>query len=445
MPARGPLWVVSSDRVHWISVPEFGSSQCFQQGGAGPCSGRRAIGRPRDVAVSGDAAVGRDSVLVTSGDGVAVFRDGDQPGGAGGCITNGGTEGCAAGSGLAGAARIAAYEGTAYVGAPGSGGVTALRVPLDGGAPSVLDTYTAPTAALAIPPRHFVADAPSYAGSHLYAGGGGIAPFRRDLDDRPRSRRWPAPAFSPAGAVADLAVSGDIESTAVYAAVPSAGAVVAFARNIPPSCGAFFFPPPRRRPPSEGSPRVPLHCFDANRDPLTLHARHPPARGDGDRLRRGRLRFTSGPGPSLGGEETFTVRVSDGAESTLATAKLTLAPVIRRAAAAAARRSRCSTAGVRMDRRGRVTLRVRCTDRRLGAALPRSTLRASRAPGARVTLNGATRAAKLRLKLPKKVRRAVRRHPRRGVRVKFTVSGRDDAGRTGRASRRVRVRARRAP
>ena len=91
--------------------------------------------------------------------------------------------------------------------------------------------------------------------------------------------------------------------------------------------------------------------------------------------------------------------------------------------------------------RGRIRVRVRCRTEsgpcRVTLAAPRARRSARIGPGRTVV--------RLRLALARKTRRAVHRHPRRGVRVKLTLRGRDVAGLTARTTRRVRVRARPAP
>ena len=435
----GPVWVVASDAVHWFS-PELSSGACFRQTDYGGCGGgRRALDGPRDVAVTGDVAL----VASSGSNGVAVFRNGDQPAGAAGCITEGGSEGCTAGAGLGGAARIVAHADTAYVAAPGAGAVTSLRVPFNAGAPSRLASDAAPTAALATPPEHFIADAPSYAGSHVYAGGAGIAPFARD---RSTGRLTPLarPAFGPAGAVADLAVSDDLESTAVYAAVPSTGAVVAFARNIRPSCGFGFAPPPLPFKIGPFPAEVPLYCFDANHDQLTYTVETPPTLG---RILgfRGDFAIYQGPGSNVPPRtDTFVVRASDGAESTtrFVTVELSYAAEDRFPPRPPPEIAVLDSRA-RMDRRGRIALRVRCTTDGSPCAAALALRRGRRVGRTSATLKaGATR--RLRVKLSKRVRRSVRRH-RKGVLLTAVATARQGDGRTDRAARRVRVRAKRSP
>ena len=423
------VWVVSSDALTQFSADLTGAHRCFREGGVGGCSPARALSQPRDVALAGGQAV----VASSGSNGVAVFKIGAQGSGAVGCITQGGSEGCAAGAGLLGASRVAASGESAYVGAPGSGVVTTLRVPFDVSPVSRLASDAAPTAAVAVPPETFVADAPSYAGSHVYAGGAAVAPFVRD---RASGRLSPmaGPAFSPSGAVGDLAVSGDPDSTAVYAAIPSAGAVVAFARNIPPSCGPGFLPPPPP-PLASGDTLVPLPCFDANGDPLQFTVETPPARG-----RIAGFTATAAlyepPATGPAGRESFTVRASDGGASALAHLQVRL-----RRRSACCPKLRILDRKLRMDRRGRITVRLRCTP--ANGKRCKVTLAASRAR--RTATLKAGRTTKLRLKLAPKLRRAIRRHPRNGVLVRLTATARDDAGRTARATRKLRVRTKRSP
>ena len=428
-PRSGDVWVASSDSLEVFSWDLSSAGRCFREGGGGGCSPARALSQPRDVAIAGTQTL----VASSGSNGVAVFRRGAQAGGTAGCITAGGSDGCAAGTGLLGAARIAAFRENAYVGAPGSGALTTLRVPSATAAPSRVASGSAPTGALAIPPETFVADAPSYAGSHVYAGGGGIAPFARDAVSG-RLAAMAGPAFSPSGAVRDLAVSGDVDSAAVYAAVPSAGAVLAFDREIPPSCGPFFAPEPVP-PLASGDKLVPLPCYDANGDELRFSLETPPARG---RV----AGFTSTaalyepPATGPAGTDRFTVRVSDGAESALAGLQ------VRFPGHAVPRpKLRILDRRARMDRRGRIVVRLRCTP--AAGRRCRATLAAGRARRGATLRAG--RATKVRLALPRRLRRAVRRHAKRGVLVRLTATARDGAGRRARTTRKVRVRPRRSP
>jgi hypothetical protein len=301
---------------------------------------------------------------------------------------------------------VAVFGDTGYVGAPVSGAVTAFRIPgRPTDPPSLLGSVGAPTAALAIPPQTFVADAPSYAGSHVYAGGAAIAPFRRDASTG-RLSPMAGPAFGPSGAIRDLAVSGDLESTVVYAAVPTAGAVLAFARNIPPDCGPFFAPEPVP-PLASGDTLVPLPCYDANGDPLRFSVETPPARGRvAGFTSTAALYVPPATGPA--GRERFTVRASDGGASALARLQVRVA-----GHSACCPKLRILDRQLRVDRRGRITVRLRCTP--ANGTRCKVTLAASRARRS-ATLK-ANRTTKVRLKLPASLRRKIRRHARAGVRV----------------------------
>jgi hypothetical protein len=248
----------------------------------------------------------------------------------------------------------------------------------------------------------------------------------------------------PAGAVADLAVSGDIESTAVYAAVPSAGAIVALARNIPPTCGFGFAPPPL--PFKVGGPvphEVPLHCFDANRDPLTYAVETPPALG-GILGFRGDFAIYQGPGSNVPPRtDTFSVRASDGAESATASRTVELTYLAGHRLPPRGLEISLLDSRARMDRRGRIALRVRCMTDGPPCAVALALRRGRRVGRTSATLKaGATR--RLRVKLSKRVRRSVRRH-RNGVLLTAVATARVGDGRTDRAARRIRVRAKRDP
>ena len=413
------------------------------------CHPGRALDAPQDVELIGDPRVypPTDTLVVASAgsNGIAVLDDGPtgptQPAGAEGCMTRTGAAGCAASAGLAGAARLAVAGDDAFVGAPGSGAVTQIRRNA-GGSLTRVASPAAPTAALAFPPQptRLIADAPSYAWSHLYAGGAGIVPFARGYETGTLSR-LAGPVFDPSGAVTGLAVSGDQSSLAVYAAVPSANAVVAFSRNIPPSCGFWFRPDPTKL--DAPSARVPVRCFDANGDPLRYSLETPPKLGtvagfDGDDA------LYEGPALNEGSRvDSFTVRASDGGESALSFVEVDLAYTRRSGVIeppVAAPRLRILDRRARMDRKGRIRLRVRCTTATASACRLRLSLRRrGTLAGRRRTLrSGEVR--RIRIALPKRTRRAVRR-ARKGLLLTAAVSGRDGDGRIGRAKRRVRVRA----
>jgi hypothetical protein len=74
--------------------------------------------------------------------------------------------------------------------------------------------------------------------------------------------------------------------------------------------------------------------------------------------------------------------------------------------------------------------------RQRAAPLPRPADRLTRPPDVSTVED---RTAKARPKLPRKLRRAVLRRPRRGVLVRVRASGRDLNGLADRASRRIRV------
>jgi hypothetical protein len=438
-PARDRVWVVSagSDSVAALT-PALQPLGCVQQGAPGACAGGRALADPRDVAVAGDTAV----VASSGSDGVALLR---APGGAApgqvGCVTEGGAEDCVPGEGLAGAAGVATHGDEAYVGSPGA--VTELVVPA-GGPPSRRATHAAPGAAVAIPAaHHLIADAPSYAGSHVYAGGAGVKPFARDFFTGALSPMTAA-AVRPAGAVTGLAVSGDIESTAVYAAVPSAGAVVAFARNIPPSCTTWFESSLPPLPAGLSPTPIPIGCFDANRDTLSYSVETPPALGrivgfDGSAA------LYQGPGTNVPPrEDSFVVRASDGAESATKRLRVTLDYLAGvRVPPRPPPDMRVLDSRATMDRKGRVTLRLRCRTDGSPCAAALALRRGRRVARASATLrSGATR--RVRVRLAKRVRRSIRRS-RKGLLLQAVATGRQGDGRSDRATRRIRVRARRAP
>jgi hypothetical protein len=97
----------------------------------------------------------------------------------------------------------------------------------------------------------------------------------------------------------------------------------------------------------------------------------------------------------------------------------------------------------RLDRRGRIALRLRCTT---DGAPCRATLairRGKRVGRASATLTSGT-PRRVRVKLTKRVRRSIRRH-RKGLRLTAVATARLADGRTDRATRRVRVVAKPSP
>ena len=180
---------------------------------------------------------------------------------------------------------------------------------------------------------------------------------------------------------------------------------------------------------------MPLPCYDANGDALSFSVETPPARG-----RIAGFTATAAlyepPATGRAGLERFTVRASDGGASALAYLQVRL-----RRRSACCPKLRILDRKLRMDRRGRITVRLRCAP--ANGKRCRVTLAVSRAR--RTATLKAARTTKVRLKLAPKLRRAIRRHPRSGVLVKLTATARDDAGRVARATRKIRVRAKRSP
>jgi hypothetical protein len=442
---RGTVFVaaMASDAVSRFTVGPGVLAQdgCIQQGSgaADGCSPGRALNAPQDLALYGGGLSGFDpadrlAVASSASDGVALLGAGTaaptQAAGAAGCITEGGTAGCAAQTGLRGATRVVRAGGQVYVAAPGSAAVTLL-----GGG-----SVAAPTSALASPPgpRSVPADAGTFEGSHVYAGGAGVAPFRRASPGGALSA-LPRPAFAPTGAVGGLAVSGDWGSLALYAAVPSAGAVLAFERNIPPSCGGGFAPlaPTKVTAPAA---RVPVGCSDPNGDALAYTMTGRPTLGhligfDGDAaLYRGpfvnRSRRT----------DSFTVTASDGGATTTRTVQVELDYLTDSQGNPAGRpRFRVLDRRVRMDRAGRIRLRVLCTTRGGSPCRARLAVRGARGVARKSATLRSGRTARLRLRLPQRTRRAVRSARAKGLVVTVTATARDGAGRKGTGRRRVRV------
>lgn len=416
--------------VFTTSLQQIG---CVQQGdgSADGCAPGRALAAPEDVAVSGDTAI----VASSGANGVALLDGLTETG----CLTDGGTQGCAAGQRLLGASRVTAFRDTAYVAAPGSGALSTLRV--SSGAASQTALSDAPTAALALPPEPYsqIADAPSYAGSHVYAGGAGLLTFPRELYTGVLGPPLPTPAYEPGGDVAGLAVSGQQFSLAAYAAVPAAGALLAFARNVPPDCGYGFGPPPAPRV-GPGPTRLQIPCGDLNGDPLAYTVGSPPKLGKLLGIEGGAAIYQ---GPKVNRTrrlDSFTVRASDGGEAAVAFLQVRLDYVTDAEGRVIDRPSvRILDRRARMGRRGRIRLRVRCTTKTGSACRARVAVR--RGKGLTRTSaklrSGATK--KVRIRLGRRLRRSVR-HARKGVLLKVTVTGRDSAGRKGSATRRVRVR-----
>jgi hypothetical protein len=408
---------------------------CVQQGdgSADGCSPGRALDAPEGVAVAGDTAI----VASSGANGVALLRGTDETA----CLTEGGTQGCTAGEHLLGASRVAAFGTSAYVAAPGSGALSTLRV--SGGAASQMATAAAPTAALALPPAPFaqIADAPSYAGSHVYAGGAGLLTFSRDYFSGALAPPLPTPAFDPGGDVAGIAVSANQFSLSAYAAVPSAGAIVAFARNLPPDCGYGYPGPPGPPKVGPGPTPVQVPCYDLNGDPLTYSVASAPALG---RILRfdGRAAIYQGPKVNRAKRtDTFSVRGSDGGDSGTAFMSVRLDYVTDAEGTVLGPPSvRILDRRVRLDRRGRIRLRVRCTTKTGSRCRARFVVRRGKAitrTSAKLR-SGAT--ARVRIHLGRRLRRQVR-HARTGVLLKVTVTARDSGGRKGSATRRIRVRA----
>jgi hypothetical protein len=218
------------------------------------------------------------------------------------------------------------------------------------------------------------------------------------------------------------------------AAVPSAGAVLAFARNRPPVCSVGAAARVTRR-----SAAVAIPCQDPDGDALTYRLEGAPARGTVTGFRPG-VAVYRGPAENLAPSQVaFSVRVSDGANEAVARVAADLEYIAR-----APLRIRILDARARMSSSGRVGVHVRCATT-AAACRTRLALRRGRPLAFRSATLRSGRTRSVRLTLPARTRRAIRRHPRKGLLVTVRVTGRDGAGRNGRATRRIRVRAIRAP
>jgi hypothetical protein len=96
-----------------------------------------------------------------------------------------------------------------------------------------------------------------------------------------------------------------------------------------------------------------------------------------------------------------------------------------------------------MERRGRVSLRLRCDSDRT-TCFVKLTASHGRPLAFRQVQLRSGRANRVRLRLPPGTRRSVRRH-RKGVLLRVSARASDDGGGAGSATRRVRVLRRRAP
>jgi len=425
---------------------------CVQQtGGGDACTAGRALNDPAGVAANGEGVV----VASSGSNGVATFtRDGLPVA----CTTQGGAEGCGTADGLAGAAGVALFGTDVYVSAPGSGSVTWLRRDAPGGLTPLGRVGVAGGAGLALPPETGIADAPSFGGSHLYVASraGSIGVFGRDRLTGALAPLAPAPGLRPGGAVEDVVLSADDPwSPVVYAA--GAGGILVLARNIPPSCGGGFAPPPPIPRTTAGrAVRIPLRCYDPNREPIAYSVASGPAHGRVTGFEPRADPYGSDaavylPDPGYVGSDSFEVRASDGAES----ATVRLAVEVEPAGAGRGPRVLILDRRLRMDRRGRVRVRLRCpATLALPGGVPancRTTLELRRG-GRRAGRAGATvrrgHVRRVRVRLARRVQRRVRK-ARRGITVAVRVSARGHAavpvsggaadGPLGRTSKRLRV------
>ena len=220
-------------------------------------------------------------------------------------------------------------------------------------------------------------------------------------------------------------------SAALYATVPSAGAILAFRRNRPPVCGFQDGGPQLIR--KQSATPVALPCRDLDGDPLSYSVERLPGLGRIAGFSGGAALYK---GPDFNHSlrwDSFSVRVSDGSDSEVVQLGVGLGYV-----ATGPIKVRVVDKRLRMDKKGRIRLRVRCISEIRTCNTRLAAYRGRRIAHGKAKLRSG-QVRRMRLRLPKSVRRSVRRH-RKGVRLRFVATAADAGGGTGRASRRVLVR-----
>jgi hypothetical protein len=319
-----------------------------------------------------------------------------------------------------------------YVSEPGAANLQHLSWQLNAGFRAEAGLPVAAAGPLALLPPVEDQYALYYGGSHLYMGGDELLSFRRPdgyvgaLEPRGATARFPP------GRVEGVAASQEPgASAALYATVPSAGAILALRRNRPPVCEFQDGGPELIR--TQTATPVALPCRDLDGDPLSYSVERPPGLG-------GVVGFSGAAalykGPDFNHSlrwDSFSVRVSDGSDSTVMVLGVGLDYV-----ATGPIKVRVVDKRLRMDKRGRIRLRVRCISEISTCNARLAAYRGRRIAGVKAKLRSG-HVRRMQLRLPRSVRRSVRRH-RKGVRLRFVATAADAGGGTGRASRRVLVR-----
>jgi hypothetical protein len=383
----------------------------------------------------------------TTGEGFVAVRDGivasqaawhygnDAPH----CANATGDGGCTRIPSLRGARYVAAvmrsgvmnWEANVYVSEPGAANLQHLVWGLNAGFQAEAGVPVAAAGPLALITP--VEDGLSmyYGGSHLYMGGDDLQSFRRPDGYAGALEPAGVAARFPPGPIEGVAASPEPgASAALYATVPSAGAILALRRNRPPACGYQEDGAQMIRQPSATLVAVP--CRDLDGDPLSYSVERPPSLGRITGFSGGAALYDAPDFNHSFRGDTFTIRVSDGSDSEVVQLGVDLDYV-----ATGPIKVRVVDKRLRMDKRGRVRLRVRCVSEISTCDARLAAYRGHRVAGGKAKLRSG-HAQRVRLRLPKAIRRSVRRH-RNGVRLRFVATAADAGGGTGRASRRVLV------
>jgi hypothetical protein len=245
----------------------------------------------------------------------------------------------------------------------------------------------------------------------------------------------PTGALRPGGPVQDVAMLDDQLKLVAYAAVPGAGALVTLQGNQAPSCGYGWFRPPPVKVTAGRVTRVPIRCFDANGDALSYSLASAPKHGTiegfggDDALYRADAAYT--------GADSFGVSASDGGATGQGFVEVDVQPP---GSSGDGPKVTLASTRLRMDRRGRVALRLRCPATEPTSCDTTVRLRRAAKTVARGTITiRHARTKTLRVTLAKRVRRLVRR-ARHAVRLSARISAGNGAGKVGRTTARVSVR-----
>ena len=409
---------------------------------------RSGPGATADGCTELPALVDPVDISTTTGEAFVVVRDGivasqtafNYGTGTPHCANATGDRGCAQVPSLRGARYVAAVMRSGshdsvshvYVSEPGAANLQHLRWELNAGFRAQAGAPIAAAGPLALLPPVEDEYTLDYGGSHLYMGGDELLSFRRPdgygggLEPRGATARFPD------GRLEGVAASPEFgASAALYATVPSAGAILAFRRNRPPVCGFQDGGPQLIR--KQSTTPVALPCRDLDGDPLSYSVERLPGLGRIAGFSGGAALYK---GPDFNHSlrwDSFSVRVSDGSDSEVVQLGVGLGYV-----ATGPIKVRVVDKRLRMDKKGRIRLRVRCISEIRTCNTRLAAYRGRRIAHGKAKLRSG-QARRMRLRLPKSVRRSVRRH-RRGVRLRFVATAADAGGGTGRASRRVLVR-----